>query len=381
MNQNYLQELIDEVRQRNGGLILNLGGKPEAVVLSIEKYNEILAAPKAELNEPTEEKILFTPKTVLVTGGAGYIGAHIARHLVNAGHKVIVLDNLSCGKAENLPAQVKFIEGDCGDLNLLRDIFAGHPIDAVMHLAASIEVEESVLYPEKYLENNAMNTAMLLSAMNEAGVKNIIFSSTAAVYGQQKQQPIPENARPLPENPYGYSKLIAEDIIKYYSDHKDFKAVVFRYFNACGSDFDGQIKATHESHLLAKLMHVVNGKTDVLVVNGQDYDTHDGTCVRDYVHVLDITSAHLLALEKLPDLEKFSLFNIGTGRGVSVLEMVNAVSESLNKMIPMEPGPKRAGDASMAVADNSKIKSVLGFEPKFSDLDTIAKTAYRQSQN
>lgn len=384
MEQSYLEQLINEVKARDGGLILNVDGRPEAVVLSIDKYNELVSESRVKSQESSQaqaDQTFIKPKTVLVTGGAGYIGAHLARQLINAGHKVIIVDNLSTGKRENVPGAAKFIEGDFGDVNLLRDVFASEKIDAVMHLAASIEVEESVRLPVKYLENNALNTAHLLSAMDEVGVKNIIFSSTAAVYGEQKNQPIPESATPAPGNPYGYSKYLAEEIIKYYCEHREFNAVVFRYFNACGCDFDGQIWPTHESHLLAKLMAVIAGKEEQLVINGNDYSTHDGTCVRDFVHVLDIVSAHLLALGRVDKLSGFHLFNIGTGKGVSVLEMVNAAAEVLNKMIPMQLGPRREGDAAEAVAETAKIKNELGFSAQLSDLETIIKTAYRQSQN
>ncbi|MBI3231494.1 MAG: UDP-glucose 4-epimerase GalE [Candidatus Doudnabacteria bacterium] len=381
-----------------------MDGKPEAVVLSIEKYNEIISNTQLpipnEASQNKDESTLFYAKTVLVTGGAGYIGAHLARQLINSGHKVVVLDDLSVGKRENVPEAAKFIEGSSGDVNLLRDIFTNEKIDAVMHLAASIEVEESARLPVKYLENNVMNTARLLGALDEAGVKNIIFSSTAAVYGEQENQPIAENATPKPNNPYGYSKYLAEQVVKYYSETRGFNAIVFRYFNACGSDFDGKIKATHESHLLAKLMQVILGKGEELVINGNDYQTHDGTCVRDYVHVLDIAEAHLLALGYLfkessgahPNLAStfegeeqkmkgFKIYNIGTGRGVSVLEITNAAAESLNKMVPMQLGQRRPGDSAESVADNAKIKNELGFEPKFSDLETIVKTAYIQARN
>ena len=316
MNQLYLEQLLSEVKARSGGMILSVEGKPEAVVLSIEKYNQLISsqslpsgAQVASSENPAEPQpfqdgpaVLFHPKTILVTGGAGYIGAHVARHLVNAGHRVIILDNLTSGKKQNIPENAKFIEGDVGDFNLLRDIFAADKVEVVMHFAASIEVEESVKEPGKYLSNNAINTARLLAAMDEAGVKEIIFSSTAAVYGTQEKQPIPETAKKAPQNPYGHSKLIAEETIAYYCRHKSFKAVVFRYFNACGSDFDGKIQTSHSSHLLAKLMEAVISRDVVFTIHGNDYPTHDGTAVRDYVHVLDIVEAHLIAMEKLSGL-------------------------------------------------------------------------------
>ncbi len=406
MDQTYLKELIEEVNKRQGGVILNLDNSPSAVVLSIEKYNQLIsnqqsANQQSAISESAissssfasnfadasldkkamEDKQQSANQTILVTGGAGYIGAHLVKQLLHAGYKVVVVDNLSTGKRENVPSQAIFLEGDLADVNFLRDVFSAHNISTVVHLSASIEVEESVKEPVKYFENNVLNSAKLLLVMDEFNVRKLIFSSTAAVYGEQKQQPISETALPKPNNPYGHSKLLAEQVIEYYCTHKQFTAVVFRYFNACGADFEGNIKATHESHLLAKVMQVAHGHVAQIVVNGADYHTPDGTCVRDYVHVLDIVGAHILALNKFGELKGFEVFNIGTGQGVSVLEIINATAEYLNKMIPMQMGERRAGDAEETVADAEKIKQYLGFKPMFSDLETIVKTAYKQSAN
>jgi UDP-glucose 4-epimerase len=353
----------------------------------VEKYNQLLngensgvleAAP-ISLPASDQRSLAFQKKPkILVTGGAGYIGAHLARVLLKAGYEVVVFDNLSTGKRENVPAGAVFIEGDLADVNLLRDLFAATEFDAVMHMAASIEVEESVRFPEKYLENNTINTAKLLSVMAEAGVRKIIFSSTAAVYGEQEKIPITEKAQVHPNNPYGYSKLLAEKVIKYYSAYQDFKAIVFRYFNACGCDFDGQIQATHSSHLIPIVLDVAKGNRPYVLVNGDDYSTVDGTCVRDYVHVLDIAEAHVKALEKLDTGENFRIVNIGTGRGCSVKEVINNTSEIINRIIPMEIGSRRPGDAPATVADNTKLKRELGYEPKYSDLETIISTSWKQ---
>lgn len=390
MNQNYLKALIEEVNKRQGGVILNLDNSPSAVVLSIEKYNQLVSvSANKQVREPAQQEISqfrnqsvsdLQNQTILVTGGAGYIGAHMVKQLLHAGFKVVVIDNLSTGKRENVPSQAIFLEGDLSNVNFLRDVFASHPIDVVVHLSASIEVEESVREPIKYFENNVLNTAKLLFVMEEMNVRHIVFSSTAGVYGEQKTQPILEQAPLRPNNPYGHSKLLAENVIEYYCKYKNFNAIVFRYFNACGADFEGNIKATHESHLLAKIMQVVNGKANQLFINGTDYQTNDGSCVRDFIHVLDIAGAHLLAVHKVYDLKGFNVYNVGTGRGISVLEMVNATAEYLNKMIPMEMGARRAGDAEETVADVGKIKQAFGFSPLFSDLETIIKTAYKQSQ-
>ena len=390
MDQSSLESLILEARNREGGLILNFEEKPAVVVMTIERYNDLVQpTADAEFNEKVETTLILEQyeyggsninNKILITGGAGYVGAHTARELLKSGYEVVIIDNLSTGKKQNIPSGAKFIEGDISDLNLLRDVFATENIYAVMHFAASIEVEESVKEPEKYVQNNLLTTAILLSVMSEAGVKKIIFSSTAAVYGQQEKMPILETAKLSPENPYGYSKLLAERLIKYYSHFCGFKSIIFRYFNASGCDFDGGIASTHASHLIPLVLSVAIGDRSFVKVNGADYNTHDGTAVRDYVHVLDIARAHVLALEKLDEVENYSIYNIGTGRGSSVREVINQTSEIVNKIIPMEMGPRRAGDSAVTVADNKKIRKELGFELKFSDLGTIITTSWTQMQ-
>ncbi len=382
MDQDYLRELLKQVKENDGGVVLNLEGRSEAVLLSIDKYNELLlqvaVAPKTE-RLPSQ---LPGNSRVLVTGGAGYIGAHVVRELLKKDHSVIVVDNLKTGRRSNVPSEAIFIEGDIGDINLLRDIFASNSIDVVMHLAASIEVEESVQYPEQYLQNNALNTATLLRAMSEAAVKKIIFSSSANVYGQPDAALISEDASLRPNNPYGHSKLLAEQIIKYHCQHEGLQAVIFRYFNACGSDFDGQIFSAYESSLIPSVMEVLRGSRPHLVVNGNDYDTFDGTPVRDYIHVLDIARAHVLAMEKLPQLsENFNVYNIGTSRGLSVEQIIQAAAEITGRMVPLEIGDRRPGDAAITIADNSKIRTELGFEPQYSDVETIIKTSWNVLQN
>ena len=391
MDNSYLQELIIEANSRGGGMILNLDNQPAVVVLTVDKYNELLnrvvvssdsaLADQTSILTETMAQAFLANRKVLVTGGAGFIGSHAARELLRAGYEVVVLDNLSAGVRENVPAGAKFVEGDLADLGLLRDLFAQEKFDAVIHFAASIEVEESVREPEKYFENNVLNTAKLLQVMNEYKVKRIVFSSTCAVYGEQAAMPISETAKVGPVNPYGYSKLIGERIIKYYAEYLGFRAVVFRYFNACGCNFDGDIKPTHKTHLFANVMDVAVGKKPSLTVFGNTYDTFDGTCIRDYVHVLDIAQAHITALEKIDEGEGFRTFNIGTGRGSSVLEVVNQTSEVLNKIIPMELGEKRAGDAPVLIADKAKLKDELGYELQYSDLETIITTSWTQAQN
>ncbi len=377
-----MEDLIAEVKQRGGGILLSVHEKPEAVVLTLEKYNELISESANKLISQSENQKISNSEnekiscTVLVTGGAGYIGAHVARSLLKAGHKIVVLDNLSTGKRENIPAEAKFIEGNVGDMNLLRDVFANEHIDFVIHMAASIEVGESVEKPGDYLSNNVLNTAVLLKAMDESGVKKIVFSSTAAVYGQQQEMPIRETASLDPNNPYAYSKFLAEKLIEYYCQFSGFQAVVFRYFNACGTDFDGSISSAHESHLIPNVLKVARGEKPHLTVFGNDYDTFDGTCVRDYVHVLDIAQAHTAAILHMPELDNFSVINIGTGRGYSVEQVVNCASEILNRIIPMEIGPRRIGDAPVTVANDERMKNLLRFSLKYSDLETIIKTSW-----
>lgn len=382
MDNSYLEQLINEAESRGGGMLLNFNDKPAAVVLTVEKYNQLLNSPNLTASvTPAAEKTLWDKsrgRHVLVTGGAGYIGAHLVRQLLKAGYKVTVIDNLSSGRREHVPPEVNFIEGDLGDYNLLRDLLAANNFEAVFHMAASIEVEESVQNPQKYFENNVMNTAKLLGAMNEAGVKKIIFSSTAAVYGQQEQMPIPENAKLKPDNPYGTSKALGEKIIRYYCEYADFNAIIFRYFNACGCDYDGEIQPTHESHLIPLVLNVASGASPQVLVYGNDYGTFDGTGIRDYVHVLDIAKAHVLALDKMGEGKNFRVYNIGTGKGLSVLQIINGASEILNKIIPMEIGPRRPGDAAVTIADNSRLVSDFGFTPEHSDLETIITTSWKQ---
>ena len=370
MDNDYLHELIREVQAREGGIVLNVQGKTEAVVLSIDRYNELLRQLSAQTPETAPKH------RVLVTGGAGYIGSHVVRQLIAAGHQVVIIDNLSTGKESNVPDQALLVQGDIRDTSLVRQVLMKYDIDVVFHLAASIEVEESTRFPIEYLDNNTLATESLLRVMTECGVNKLIFSSTAAVYGEPETVPIPESALTQPNNPYGYSKLLAEHLIHYYCESKGLQAVVLRYFNACGTDFDGQIQDPHNSHLIPVVMEVIAGTKPTLTINGNDYQTFDGTCVRDYVHVLDIARAHVNALLKLPQLGFFNVYNIGTSHGFSVQQVVQAAAEVTGHMIPLEVGLRRAGDAPATVADNKKIQTELGFELLHSDLETIIQTSW-----
>jgi len=385
MDNHYLQELIQETNARGGGLLLNFQDKPAVVVLSIDRYNLLLNqmqntatlsfAETATMMQTRPARNLVKQK-VLVTGGAGYIGGHLVRELIKAGYEVVVLDNLSTGRKENIDPKAVFIEGDLADGNLLKDIFASNNFEAVFHMAASLEVEESVKEPLKYLENNVANIIKLLAVMSESGVRKIIFSSSAAVYGEPERVPISESSPLRPKNPYGSNKLLSERIIKYFCEYLGFKAVVFRYFNACGFDVSARILPTHQSHLIYKVMQVAKGNQPYLEVFGNDYPTGDGTAVRDYVHVLDIVLPHILALENMDNMERFEIFNIGTGKGFSVAEVVTCASEVIGKIIPMEVAPRRAGDPAELIADNSKLLTELGYELKYSSLENMLSTSW-----
>ncbi len=358
-------------------MVLNLDGEPAVVVLTVERYNLLM---QKDLITKSQESKRGKNQKVLVTGGAGYIGGHLVKELIKAGYEVVVLDNLSTGRRENVDEATTFVEGDLADENLLTDLFSNNEFEAVFHLAASLEVEESVREPQKYLENNAIKTFKLLKAMDEAGCRKIIFSSTAAVYGPNENL-IAEISPLKPNNPYGASKLLAERIIKYFCEHMGFSAVVFRYFNACGFAPGTNIVPTHQSHLIYNVMMVAKGEQPNLQVFGKDYNTFDGTCVRDYVHVLDVAYPHILALEKLDFGPMFEVYNIGSGKGSSVEQVANTAAEVINKIIPMEIAPRRAGDAAITVSDNSKLRTGLGYELKYSNLENIINTSWEVIKN
>lgn len=313
-------------------------------------------------------------RKILVTGGAGYIGAHTARKLIESGCNVVVIDNLTTGKQSYVPEQAVFVKGDFADEQLLNKIFTDHRIDAVMHFAASIEVGESVEKPMEYLENNTLKTARLIQTMLKNNVNRLIFSSTAAVYGLQEQVPVNESAPTAPLDPYGYSKLLTEQLIQFYVKFAGLQAIIFRYFNACGSDFDKTIYSLHESHLIPRIIGAVEGRLPQVEIYGTDYETEDGTGVRDYVHVLDVAEAHLRALDKITD--QCEIYNIGTNNGLSVKQIIKAVEEITGKTVPVIEQSRRPGDSPITVADNKKIKDKLGFEPKHSDIKTIIETSW-----
>lgn len=376
-----LISLLKELRTRKGSLVIKQAGEPRAVILSITKYNELQRASNLKIQHSSmSTKIELSPKAcVLVTGGAGYIGGHVVHTLARNGLIPIVVDDFRKGKKEHIPAGVKVYEGNISNFELLTRIFAENSIEAVIHLAALLEVEESVSKPLEYLENNAAGTYVLLQAMEQAKCKKIIFSSTAAVYGEQEIIPIPESAPLKPNNPYGESKLIAEKILEYFADYLGFSVTVLRYFNVAGCEPEYWVSDTHyNSHLIPMVLEVALNKRDTFTINGQDYATFDGTCVRDFIHVSDVALAHLAALKTTH--MGLEVYNIGTGKGFSVEEVIQAAAEITGKMIPIEIGPRRPGDAAITVANVQKIYNTLGFTPKYSSLEHILTTSWQMAK-
>lgn len=317
---------------------------------------------------------------ILVTGGAGYIGSHTVKLLQSLGKNVVVLDNLSTGHASRVSCPL--IVGDLSDKKLLDKIFHEYEFEAVVHFAASIIVEESVLFPDKYFENNIANGLNLLDAMAHHKVHKIIFSSSAAVYGEPHYVPVDEDHPKKPLNPYGETKWIFEKILKWYGEAFGISSVSLRYFNASGASLDASLgeDAPVVTHLISKVLRVAAREEEVVKIFGHDYPTPDGTCLRDYIHVEDLALAHQLALKKLETETGVFNYNVGTGKGRSVAEIINACVEITKRMIPIESAPRRPGDPAVLVADPTKIQTELGFEAKYSDVETIIKTAWAWHQ-
>ena len=313
---------------------------------------------------------------VLVCGGAGYIGSNMTELLTRAGHKPIVYDNLSKGHASAVK-NVNFIKGDLADYDLLVKTLKTEKIDAVMHFAAFIEVGESVDNPLKYYHNNTANTLNLLTAMNDTGVQKFVFSSTAAVYGIPEKTPIAEDFQTKPINPYGQSKLAVEQICRYQSLTGKLNYVTLRYFNACGAGFDCTLGEDHqpESHLIPLAIAAALGQQKDVKIFGTDYPTPDGTCIRDYIHVEDLCSAHLLALDKL-DTEPELIYNLGNGNGFSVREVIEMVKKVSSKDFKVTEAERRPGDPEILTADQTLAKKQLNWQAKFTNLEKIIETAW-----
>ncbi len=317
-------------------------------------------------------------RKVLVTGGCGYIGSFMVKTLLERGYTPIVLDNLTRGSKEALPENVAFYQGNVSDREVLSRIVADHKIDGVIHFAGFISMKESMEKPGLYFDQNVFETQRLLENMNEFGIKNIIFSSTAGVYGNPERVPVREDDRKVPTNPYGESKLMVEQMLSWYQRIHGISYVVLRYFNACGAALDGSFGERHdpETHIIPIALKAVKDGTE-FVVYGEDYETPDGTCVRDYIHVLDLSQAHVLALEKIINSPGRYTFNVGTGNGYSNKDIVETIKKVTGKELNVRFEGRRPGDAGVLVADVSKIKTELQFDPKFSDLTTIIDSAWK----
>lgn len=315
---------------------------------------------------------------ILVLGGAGYIGSHTVDRLITQGYEVVVVDNLLTGHRAAIHEAAKFYEGDCRDQAFMRNVFKQEKIEGVVHFAASSLVGESVEKPLKYFNNNVVGMEHLLEVMEEFGVKNIVFSSTAATYGEPEVSPIAETTPTNPKNPYGESKLMMEKMMKWCDQAYGMRYVALRYFNVAGAKADATIGEDHdpETHLVPIILQVALGQRDHLTIFGDDYNTPDGTCIRDYVQVEDLAQAHILALEYLKAGNESNTFNLGSNNGYSVKEMLDAARLVTEKEIPAEIGPRRAGDPSTLVAASDKAKTVLGWKPEYTDIKAIVETAW-----
>ncbi|MGA3134985.1 MAG: UDP-glucose 4-epimerase GalE [Terracidiphilus sp.] len=322
---------------------------------------------------------------ILVTGGAGYIGSAVASLLAEQGHRVVVFDNLSHGRRELLPAEVEFVEGELADRPVLESLFIsaklqGRPFDAVLHFAALIEAGESMARPEIYFRNNTASTLSLLEAMMAHGPRRLVFSSTAAVYGEPESLPIQEDARLLPTNAYGDSKLLVEHMLDWFNRIHGLRYASLRYFNVAGAaEGPGGVARGEahepESHLIPLVLDVALGRRPSIRIYGADYPTPDGTCIRDYIHVSDLADAHLLALDALETRDRVIL-NLGNGQGFSVREVIESARRVTGHPIPAETHPRRPGDAAVLVASSEKAIRELGWKPRYTQLDEIIRTAW-----
>ena len=312
---------------------------------------------------------------VLVTGGAGYIGSVVVSQLLEQGYQVIVYDNLSKGRLASVPANAKFVQGDISDRAALDQLFQEDSIDAVMHFAAFIEAGESMQVPEKYFRNNTANTLSLLEAMIAHKISRFVFSSTAALFGTPERTPIEENDKLQPTNTYGASKHLVEQMLAWFHLIHGFRYASLRYFNAAGAA--GKQGEDHhpESHLIPLTLQVALGQRESISIFGSDYPTPDGTCVRDYIHVSDLASAHLLVLDELKRKDKL-IYNLGNGRGFSVREVIEMVRRVTGHPIPVKEAARRPGDPAILVASSEKIRKELNWTPRYSDLEAIVRSAW-----
>ena len=312
---------------------------------------------------------------ILVTGGAGYIGSVVADRLVRDGHSVTALDNLSKGHREAVPAQAQFILADTGDRAALAGVFERKRFDAVMHFAAYIEAGESMLCPERYFENNSVRTLTLLEAVLKHRVPRFVLSSTAAVYGEPRRTPITEDDPLEPTNAYGESKLMVERMLAWFHRVHGLRYASLRYFNAAGATAERGEAHNPETHLIPLVLRVALGQRPAIYIFGTDYPTKDGTCIRDYIHVDDLATAHLLALDGLEEHSQL-ICNLGSGNGFSVREVIGVARKVTGHEIPAVEAPRRAGDPAVLVASSEKIRRVLGWNPQHSDIESIIRSAW-----
>ncbi|WP_028783935.1 UDP-glucose 4-epimerase GalE [Thalassobacillus devorans] len=316
--------------------------------------------------------------SILILGGAGYIGSHAVHQLIDQGEQVVVIDNLETGHRAALHPQANFYEGDIRDIEFLRSVFAKESIEAIIHFAANSLVGESMEKPLKYFDNNVYGTQVLLQAMVEAEVKYIIFSSTAATYGEPQDVPIKETAPTDPTNTYGETKLTMEKMMKWTEKAHGIKYVSLRYFNVAGAKESSEIGEDHrpESHLVPIILQTALGQREFITIFGEDYNTSDGTCVRDYVHVEDLIDAHILAIKYLKSGGDSDVFNLGSNKGFSVREMINTARKTTGKVIPAKIGERRIGDSSTLIASSEKAKRILGWDPKKTSISKIFEDAW-----
>lgn len=321
--------------------------------------------------------------SVLVLGGAGYIGSHTVYELIDAGREVVVVDNLETGHIEAVHPKVKFYEGDIRNRNFIDSVFDQEEIEGVIHFAANSLVGESMTNPLKYYDNNLCGTKVLLESMVAHGIDKIVFSSTAATYGEPEQVPILETDKTCPTNCYGETKLSMEKMFKWTGLAHGLRYVSLRYFNACGAHVSGNIGEAHnpETHLIPLILQVANGKREYISIYGDDYDTKDGTCIRDYIHVTDLAQAHILALDYLHNDGESDIFNLGNGIGFTVKEVIEAARKVTGHPIPAQITPRRAGDPARLIASSDKAKNILGWKPERGDIKVIIESAWNWHEN
>ena len=320
---------------------------------------------------------------ILVLGGAGYIGSHTVYELIDAGRDVVIADNLETGHIEAVHPKAKLYQGDIRDRAFVDSIFESEQIDGVIHFAANSLVGESMTNPLKYYDNNLCGTKVLLESMVAHGIDKIVFSSTAATYGEPERVPILETDKTEPTNCYGETKLSIEKMFKWVGKAHGLRFVSLRYFNACGAHVSGKIGEAHnpESHLIPLILQVPNGQREYISIFGDDYDTKDGTCIRDYIHVTDLAQAHILAMDYLMNGGESNIFNLGNGVGFTVKEVIDTARKVTGHPIPAKITPRRAGDPAQLIASSEKAKTILGWHPEHADLEEIIATAWNWHKN